>query len=50
MVKRPLRLRHRWGIILNCILKEIGCEGMDKIHLTQDRNLWQVLLKTGTDF
>jgi hypothetical protein len=25
------------GIILKLILKEIGCEGVDRVHLAQDR-------------
>ena len=25
-------------------LKEIGCEGMDRINLSQDKNKWQALV------
>jgi len=35
--KRPFgRPRHRWGIILNWILKERGCEDVVWIYLAQD--------------
>jgi hypothetical protein len=27
-------------------LKEIGCEGMDRINLSQDKNKWQALVNT----
>jgi hypothetical protein len=27
-------------------LKEIGCEGLDWIHLAQERGLWRALVNT----
>jgi hypothetical protein len=32
----------RWDVKTD--LKEIGCEGVDWIHLVQDRNQWQTLV------
>jgi hypothetical protein len=43
--KRPLeRPRRKWedGIKMN--LREIGCRGVQWIHLAQDRDLWQALV------
>jgi hypothetical protein len=43
--KRPLgRLRHRWedGIKMDC--REIGWEGVEWIHLVQDRDWWWALV------
>jgi hypothetical protein len=38
--KRPLgRPRHRWEEVL-------GWEGVDRLHLAQDRNLWRALVNT----
>jgi hypothetical protein len=44
--KRPLgRPRHRWlDIIIN--LRETGWEGVDWIHLAEDRNHWQAVMNT----
>jgi len=28
-------------------LREVGCEGVDWMHLAQDRNQWQALVNTG---
>jgi hypothetical protein len=37
--KRPCgRSRHRWGDIIIMDLREIGWEGVDWIHLAQDRD------------
>jgi hypothetical protein len=37
--KRPLgRRRHRWEDNIKMDLREIGWDGMDWIHLAQDRN------------
>jgi phosphoribosyl-ATP pyrophosphohydrolase len=33
-------------IIINQILKKIGCEGVEWIHLAQDRDQWQALVST----
>jgi hypothetical protein len=43
--KRPLgRLRHRWEDQIKMDLREIGWEGVEWIHLTQDRDRWRVLV------
>jgi hypothetical protein len=31
-------------------LREIGCEGVDWIHLAQDKDKWQVLVNTAMNF
>jgi hypothetical protein len=33
-----------WSIILKMGLKEIGCEGVDRIHLAHGRVSWRVLV------
>jgi hypothetical protein len=39
--KRPLgRSRRRWEDNIKMGLQVVGCEGMDWIELTQDRNKW----------
>jgi hypothetical protein len=44
--KRPLgRLKHRWEDTIKTDYKEIGWKGMDLIHLPQDRNKVQALVK-----
>jgi len=49
--KRPLgRPRRRWEGSIKKDLKEIGCGGMDWIHLAQDRDKWRVLVKALMDF
>jgi hypothetical protein len=41
--KRPLgRPRRRWEDNIKMDLQEVGCEGMDWIDLTQDRDIWRV--------
>jgi hypothetical protein len=43
--KRPLgRLRHSWEDNIKMDLQEVGCGGMDRIELAQDRDRWQALL------
>jgi hypothetical protein len=45
--KRPLRIpRHRWEDESRMDLTEIRLEGMDWIHLVQDRDWWQALVNT----
>jgi hypothetical protein len=45
--KRPLgRSRRRWKKNNIIDLREIGCCGMDWIHLTQDRDQWRDLVTT----
>jgi hypothetical protein len=34
-------------IILKGVLKEIGCEDVDWLHLAQDRDQWQALVTMG---
>jgi len=43
--RRPLgRPRLRWEDNIKMDLQEVGCEGMDWIDLTQDRNRWRALV------
>jgi hypothetical protein len=43
--KRPLRRpRHRWEDNIRMDLREVGWEGVDWMHLAQDRNQWQTLV------
>jgi hypothetical protein len=45
--KRPLGgPTCRWGDNIKMDLKEIGLDGMDWIHLAQDRDQWRALVKT----
>jgi hypothetical protein len=45
--KRPLRRpKHRWENGINMNLRQIGWEGMEWIHLAQDRDLWQAVVNT----
>jgi len=40
--KRPLqRPRHRWEDNIRMALRETGWEGVDCMHLAQDRGQWQ---------
>ena len=43
--KRPLeRPRHRWEDNIKMDLQEVGCEGMEWIGLSQDRDRWRALV------
>jgi hypothetical protein len=43
--KRPLgRSRRRWENNINLDLQEVGCGGMDRIDLVQDRDKWRTLV------
>ena len=43
--KGPLgRPRFRWENNINMDLQEVGCGGMDWIHLAQDRDSWRALV------
>jgi hypothetical protein len=45
--KRPLgRLNYRWEDNIRMDLREIGWEGVDWIHLAQDRDQWRAVVKT----
>jgi hypothetical protein len=49
--KRPLgRPRHRWEDNIRMDLKKIGWKGENCIHLVQDRDQWQALVKTVVNF
>jgi hypothetical protein len=44
---RPLeRARRRWEDNIKIYLREIGIEGVDFIHLSQDRDRWRALVNT----
>jgi len=43
--RRPLgRPRHRWKDNIKMDLQEVGCGGMDRIELAQDRDGWRALV------
>jgi hypothetical protein len=45
--KRPLgRPRRRWVDNIKIELRETGCDGMDWIDLSQDRDQWRALVNT----
>jgi hypothetical protein len=45
--KRPRKkLRRRWEDNIGMDLREIGREGVDWIHLAQDRDSWRGLVNT----
>jgi hypothetical protein len=45
--KRPvIRPRRRWEDSIKMDLREIGFEGVDWIHLAQDRDWWRALMNT----
>ena len=45
MRKTPLgRPRHKWEDNIKMGLQEVGCEGMDRINLAQDRDRWRALV------
>jgi hypothetical protein len=49
--KRPLgRPRCRWEDNMKMDLQEVGCEGMDWIELTQDRERWRALVNAVMNF
>jgi hypothetical protein len=44
---RPLgRPKYRWVDNIKMDLREIGWDGMDWIHLAQDRDQWKALVNT----
>jgi hypothetical protein len=46
-VKRPLgRRRCRWDYNIRMYIWEIGWEGVDWIHLAQDRDQWRAFVNT----
>jgi S-ribosylhomocysteine lyase LuxS involved in autoinducer biosynthesis len=49
--KRPLgRPRHRWEDYIKMDLQEVGCGGMDRFKLAQDRDRWRALVNTVMNF
>jgi hypothetical protein len=42
-VERP---RCRWEYNIKMALQDVGCEGMDGIDLTQDRDRWRTVVNT----
>jgi hypothetical protein len=49
--KKPLgRLRSSWVDNIKLDLREIGWDGMDCIHLTQDTDQWRALVNTVMNF
>jgi hypothetical protein len=45
--KRPLgRPRCRWYENMEMNVRQRGWEGVDRIHLAQDRDKWQVIMNT----
>jgi hypothetical protein len=40
LMDRPLGRWHGWEHNIKIDLKEIGCEGVDWIHLAQDKDKW----------
>jgi hypothetical protein len=49
--KRPLgRPRRRWVDNIKIDLTELGWDGVDWIHLAQDRDQWRALVNTAVNF
>jgi hypothetical protein len=45
--KRPLgRPRRRWMDNIKMDLRDVGWDGMDRIHLARDRGQWSALVNT----
>ena len=43
--KKPLgRPRRRWEDNIKMGLQEVGCRGMDRIELAQDRDRWRAIV------
>jgi hypothetical protein len=40
------RPRHKWEANIRTDLREIGWEGVDWMHLAQDRDQWQAVVNT----
>ena len=49
--KRPLeRPRSRWEDNIKMDIEEVGCGGMDRIELAQDRDRWRALVNSVMNF
>jgi hypothetical protein len=49
--QRPLgRPRRRWEDNIKIGFQEVGCEGMDRIELAQDRDMWRALVNAAMNF
>jgi hypothetical protein len=49
--KKPLRIpRHRWKNNIRMDFREIGWEGVDWMHLAQDRDQWRAVVNTIMNF
>jgi hypothetical protein len=40
------RFRHRWEDNIRMDLREVGREGVDWMHMAQDRDQWRAVVKT----
>jgi hypothetical protein len=46
--KKPAgRFRRRWEDNMRMDLREVGCEGVDWMHLAQDRDQWRAVVNMG---
>jgi len=49
--KRTLgRPRRRWEDNINMDLQELGCGGMNWLHLVEDRNMWRAVVSAVMNF
>jgi hypothetical protein len=42
--KPERRPRRRWEVVIKIDLRNIGCGGMDRIHLAQGRDQWKAVV------